>query len=97
MKLKDHILTGTILGLILPVITLIIIHQMAFTELVKLQDFHRFAMDKDFFDNLVSLSGIPNLALFFLFLKTKLYENGKGIILATFVLVLVVIVLKFFI
>jgi len=95
--IKNHLITGTILGLILPAITLVIIFQAGFSDTVNPEDFLRFTLSQNILQNLVSLSGIPNLALFFLFIKTSLYENAKGVILSTFVLVIIVIILKFFV
>lgn len=95
MKLKDHIATGAILGIILPAITLFVIFQLGYSHMIKLEDFFRFTYAQNILENLVSLTGLPNLALFFLFIQSKLYENAKGVIFSTFILVIVVIVLKF--
>lgn len=93
---KNHIILGTILGLIVPLITLVVIYEVKFSS----NDFVRFikySFEYDILEALVSLSGLPNLALFFLFIQANLYENAKGVILATFILVIIVILLKFII
>lgn len=94
MRIKDHILLGTLLGLIPPAIALVLIYAIGFSDF-KFLDFFRYAYAKNFLENLVSLSGLANLPLFYLFIRASLYENVKGVILATFILVLIVIVLKF--
>lgn len=64
---------------------------------MDLSNFIDVSYNNNFLENLVSLSGIPNLALFFLFLNLQFYQSARGIILSTFILVLIVVILKFFI
>ena len=94
MKGKDHILLGTGLGLLAPAIALLLVYFIGFPGFT-LVDFLRYSFARDILENLVSLCGLANLPLFYLFIQGSFYENVKGVILATFLLVFVVIVLKF--
>ena len=96
MNYKDNILTGTIIGILIPAICILLVYAIMFPGF-KFFDFFRFTQSKHVLENIVSLCGIPNLVAFYFFIRGELYENGKGIILATFILVLIVIILKFFI
>ncbi len=84
---------GLITGLMLPVSTLLIIwfvrHDMGLGEF--LSSFQRIgALSK-----IVSLSVIPNLLLFFLFIWTNRTFSARGVIFATLVVALIMLVLKF--
>jgi hypothetical protein len=94
MKGKDHIALGTVLGLLVPALTLLIVYFVGFSGF-KFIDFFRYTIAKHILENLVSLCGLANLPLFYLFIQTSRYESVKGIILATFILVVLVIYLKF--
>lgn len=96
MLIKNHILFGTIAGLIIPAIAMTLIYVIGFPGF-KFIDFFRYGIAEGFLENLVSLCGLANLPLFYLFIRNSLYSSVRGVILATFLLVFIVIYLKFLI
>lgn len=90
----DNIPLGLILGIVIPLLTLIFInaesnrHLDMFTFLSKLH--HRGKLS-----GLLSLCAIPNLGLFFLFMWKNNYRSSKGVMMATVILVLIVFGFKF--
>lgn len=84
---------GLIPGLILPVITLLVIWSIRYEGTLGefLSSFQRIRI----LSKVLSLSTIPNLLLFFLFIWTDRTFSARGVIFATLVLALVMLVLKF--
>lgn len=54
------------------------------------------ALEKDFLGSLIALGAILNLGVFFVFLKKKKYYRARGVVLATVVAALVILISKFF-
>lgn len=94
MQGKNNKLTGLLFGLIVPFLALIIVYLTGFSGF-RFIDFFRYTISKNILQNLVSLCGLANLPLFYLFIRSESYESVKGVILATFLLVLLVVILKF--
>ena len=91
-KKFDTLLTGLILGLILPALTLvgfwIVKSDRGFVDF--LQQFQQM----DMLSKVVSLAAIPNLLLFFLFIWTNRNFSARGVIFATLLLAFVMLILK---
>ena len=92
-KRFDTLLTGLVPALILPALTLLTIWKVKsnsplFEFLVQFQEMHMLS-------KLVSLSVIPNLLLFFLFIWTNRNFSARGVIFATLLLAFVMLILKF--
>ncbi|MFO7935130.1 MAG: hypothetical protein R6U78_13745 [Bacteroidales bacterium] len=92
-KRFDSLTAGLIPGLVIPAVTLVIIwlvrHDGGLFEFLVV--FQRMGM----LSKLISLSVIPNLLLFFLFVWTNRSFSARGVIFATLVLAFVMLVLKF--
>lgn len=92
-KKFDNLLAGLIPALILPALTLV-----AFW-IVKSDrgfvDFLVYFQDMKMLSKVVSLTAIPNLLLFFLFIWTKRNFSARGVIFATLLLAFVMLILKF--
>ncbi len=73
---------------------MVLVYLLAFPGF-RFLDFFRYAFAKNFLENLVSLCGLANLPLFYIYIRTRAYEAVKGVIMATFLLVIVVVILKF--
>lgn len=86
-------MTGLIPGLLLPIATLLIIWLIRYEGGFKdfLSSFHRM----DMLSKVMSLSAIPNLLLFFLFIWTNRTFSARGVIFATLLVALITVVLKF--
>ena len=85
---------GLILGIVIPFLTLVFINAEANRNLnmiqflTKLQQFNKLSA-------LFSLCAIPNLGLFFLFMWKNNYKSGRGVVMATIFVTILVFVLKF--
>ncbi|MFH0756946.1 MAG: hypothetical protein V2B15_06650 [Bacteroidota bacterium] len=92
-KRFDTVLAGLIPGLVLPLATLLIIWMVRYEGGLKdfLTSFQRLQM----LSKVLSLSTIPNLLLFFLFIWTNRTFSARGVIFATLVVAAVMLVLKF--
>lgn len=92
-KRFNTVLTGLIPGLVLPVVTLLLFWAVRYDGKVGefLTSFQRIQM----LSKVLTLSTIPNLLLFFLFIWTNRTYSARGVIFATLVVALVMLVLKF--
>ena len=91
-KKFNTLLSGLIPGLILPVLTL-----LAFWIIKSdrtLVDFLEYFQKMKMLSKVVSLSAIPNLLLFFVFIWTHRNFSARGVIFATFLLAFVMVILK---
>ena len=91
---KNSQLLGFILGIIGPMIGAVIYYFMQFSHM-PLQEFFEMAIETDQLGSVISLSVIFNLFIFFFFIWKNLALSARGVILATFVYVLIVILVKF--
>ncbi len=91
-KKFDTLLTGLIPALILPALTLvgfwIVKSNRGFV------DFLVYFQEMNMLSKVVSLTAIPNLLLFFLFIWTKRNYSARGVVFATFLLAFVMLILK---
>jgi len=79
--------------MLLPVVTLLVIWTVRFEGTLSdfLSSFQRMGM----LSKVLSLSAIPNLLLFFLFIWTDRNLSARGVVFATLVVAFVMLVLKF--
>ncbi len=93
IKRLDSMALGLIAGLVIPLITLVLIWVVRYDiELGEfLSSFQRLGM----LSKMISLSVIPNLLLFFIFIWTNRTFSARGVIFATLVVAMVMLVLKF--
>jgi len=89
----DTLLTGLIPALVLPALTLlgfwIVKSDRGFVDfLVHFQEMKMLS-------KVVSLTAIPNLLLFFVFIWTNRNFSARGVIFSTFLLAFVMLILKF--
>jgi len=52
--------------------------------------------EADLYGKVLSLAAIPNLFVFFIFIKKKQDHRAKGVLLATILIALTTLILKFF-
>ncbi len=89
----NSILTGLLVGLILPVIVFIFFYASQ-----NISDFSVFVskvFKAGIFTHLISLCAVPNLLVFFVFMWTNRLLSAKGVIGATFIYTIIVILIKF--
>ena len=95
MKKFDNIWVGAIIGVATSMISILVFYFLKFTD-TSLADYLKLlAQNRYLFAPIVSLAGVPNLAIFFIFINRDKYKSARGIILATFILVVVVLIIKF--
>jgi len=94
MKKLDKIIWGAMLGILLPAISLFIFHKVKYDHMQLwefLRSFHRMGI----LTHVISLSVIPNLILFFLFMQKNFLKGGRGVLLATFIFAFLVLLIRF--
>ncbi len=95
MKSKyDNLKLGLIIGVLAPLLTIIAVYFIRFTD-YDFKELVDFLIAKKLFTKILSLCVIPNLALFFLFLNKYYYKSAKGILMATILFAIFVFITKF--
>ena len=82
---------GFIAGIIIPLITLFLFYMYRNPQSFKL--FYDQVLTINILSRLVSLCVLPNLLVFFVFIWTNRYKSAHGVIGATFVYALIVLIL----
>ena len=95
MKRFDNIWLGTVIGVATSAISILAFYLIKFTEISLIEYIRLLLQNRYLFAPIVSLAGIPNLVIFYLFINRDKYKTARGVILATFILVAVVVVIKF--
>ena len=54
------------------------------------------ALEQDIFGSLIALGAILNLIVFFIFLKKKQFYRARGVVLATVLAAIIVLISKFY-
>ena len=97
MKAKyNDIRLGVVLGLLAPVLGLLVIYLAAFRNMALLE-YLEFLADSRKLSSIISLSAIPNLLLFFIFIWLNYLYSARGVLASTILYALVVIVTKYLI
>ncbi len=92
--IKKEVLTGLLIGLIANAtgsyLYIYFFSDYSFEETIKN------ALIQDVFGNIIALGAILNLFVFFIFLKKDQFYRARGVVLATVVAAIVVLVTKFY-
>lgn len=91
----DKQLTGFIIGLIGPFVGGLLFYIMLYSEMA-LSAFIETSLKAGIQTELISLATVFNLLLFFIFIWAGKQHSARGVILATFIYVLIVLLLKAF-
>ncbi len=86
---------GLIIGLILPVITSWLIFYFRFGNSLSLNEFVTGLMEAHGFTKLLSISVLPNLIVFLIAIKLDRLLAARGIVTATLIYAVAVIILRF--
>jgi hypothetical protein len=89
----DSMILGAVIGIVTSLLCLMIFYFIKFHD-ISLSFYFMLLYTGKLLSPVISLSGIPNLGIFFIFLNKKKFKSAKGLILATFILVLAVVILK---
>ena len=92
--LTNSIITGLISGLILPIFSLLIFWQLKYPEMKAVESLN-FFFNLKILTHLISLCALPNLLIFFIFMWRNLLLSARGVIMATFFIVAIVLIVRF--
>jgi uncharacterized membrane protein len=90
-SLYDNRLLGFFLGILVPVMAITMFYLYRDPE--NFQTFYQEVVSVNILSRLVSLCVLPNLLVFFVFIWTHKYKSAHGVIGATFVYALIVLIL----
>lgn len=85
--------TGFLLGVLLPVVSFLGFYFIRYGD-IPLMDFIKYTYFRGVISPLISLNILPNLVAFFIFIKADYLFSARGVLIATFLFALVVLVLK---
>jgi hypothetical protein len=88
--------TGLALGIVLPLAVFFLIYLFGYSK-TPWGEFLEYALVMKALPKILSLCVIPNLAVFYLFLNKEYWRATRGVIVATLLATLAVVVIKFFV
>ncbi len=92
--MKKEILIGFFIAIIATLFGFYIyvefVSQYSFKETLKILN------EQDLYGKIIGLAAIPNLFVFFIFLKKKQDYRARGVLLASFLLAFLVLIIQFF-
>jgi hypothetical protein len=95
MKSKvNNIYLGIILGIIVPVITVLLAYKIRFNQ-YNLEEFFNLLVQRKILSSLLSLCVIPNLLVFLIFIWLNYLYSARGVLLSTFLVGFIIVVVKF--
>lgn len=90
----NKIVHGLIIGFISPVLFFLLYYIFRFGQ-YPFSDYLQFLIDSKKLVNVMSLTVLPNLAPFMLFINSNRYSSGRGVLAATIILGILIFILKF--
>lgn len=84
---------GLIAGLILPFVTIVILHAVRFDH-YTFQEFIEKLLMLQIAGKFISIAAYPNLLLFFVFIWLNKLYGARGVITATFLITLLMLIIK---
>lgn len=85
--------TGFVSGIILPVISFFIFYLIRYGG-VPMTEFLKYTYFRGILSSLLSLNILPNLIVFYLFIRKDYLLSARGVLLATFLLAGLVLIIK---
>ena len=95
-KRYNKVRVGLVLGFMAPILGFFIVYLVAFRGMEFVEFLEMLASRKKL-SSVISLSVIPNLLLFFIFIWLNYLYSARGVLASTLVFALIVIVTKFMI
>jgi hypothetical protein len=95
-KRYNNIRVGLVLGIVAPIIGFFVVYLvgfrgMSFTEYLEMLSY------RNKLSSIISLSAIPNLLLFFIFIWLDYLYSARGVLASTILFALIVVVTKYLI
>ncbi|MBN2682338.1 MAG: hypothetical protein JXR58_07505 [Bacteroidales bacterium] len=84
---------GLVLGLILPIIILFIVYNASYNAMT-FSEFVKYTEEFDLFTKIVSICVLPNLGLFFLFIKRNMLMGARGVLFSVIVYLIFIAIYK---
>ena len=91
----NKVWVGMAAGIIVPLIALACFYLARYSHLT-LMEFFKVYRNLGILTHIISLSVLPDLLVFFLFIRQKYLKSARGVLLATFLLTFVVLCIRFF-
>ena len=92
----NNLRIGLILGVLAPLLGFIVIYGVAFRGM-SLSEYVDLLIYNKKLSSIISLSVIPNLLLFFIFIWLNYLYSARGVLASTLIFALVVVITKFII
>lgn len=89
----NQVWLGIVLGLVVPMIALICYYFARYSDL-NLIEFMEVYKNLGILTHIISLSVLPDLLVFFLFIRQDMLKSARGVLLATFLFTFVVLILR---
>ena len=93
-KKIDQLWLGTLTGMIVPAISLYLYVFLRFDDLA-FGDFLKTWLKMGILTHMISLAVIPNLAVFFLFIRLNYLKAARGVLLSTIIFAIAVLIIRF--
>ena len=91
---RKEILIGVLVALFATFFAVIIYLEYFFK--FNFEDTLQMVKERNLYGKVLSLAAIPNLIIFFVFIKKKQDMRAKGVLMATFLIACTTLILKFF-
>jgi hypothetical protein len=91
---RKEILIGVLVALFTTFFAVIVYVEYFFK--FNFDDTLQMVKERNLYGKVLSLAAIPNLIVFFVFLKKKQDARAKGVLMATFLIAFTTLILKFF-
>ncbi len=92
----NNIRLGAMLGLLAPILGFLLVYLIAFRG-ISFVEFLEFLVSRKKLSSVISLSVIPNLLLFFIFIWLNYLYSARGVLASTLLYAVVVVLTKFLI
>jgi hypothetical protein len=86
--------TGFILGIFIPLASFLGFYLVRYRS-IPFSEFITYVYLRDVLSSLISLNILPNLILFFIFIRMNYLLSAKGVLIATFLFAGIVFIVKF--
>ena len=90
----NKLIYGLLVGFISPVVFFLIYYIFRF-EQYSFSEYLRILTESKKLANVLSLTVLPNIGPFMLFINSNRYSSGRGVLAATLILGIVIFILKF--
>jgi len=94
-KAFNTIVTGLIPGFILPIISIYVFYIMQGTFHGAFEDYLRQVIEYRAITKVISVCMFANLGMFYIFLQTDRYKSARGVLLATIIYAIVMVLYMF--